>query len=81
MAAAAVPALLPHLQLTAVALLPLLHVAVAALLAAIEHLDLRHVEEAHAHTLLKAGRQVLLAAAAEDGGKGIPEEGERKAVG
>lgn len=76
-----VPAPLSHLQFAAVALLPLLHVAVTALLAAIEHLDLRHVEEAHAHALLEAGRQVLLAAAAEDGGEGVPEEGERRTAG
>lgn len=54
-----------HLKFSAVTLLSLLHVAVATLLSAVEHLDLRHVEQTHAHTFLKAGRQVLLAAAAE----------------
>ena len=66
----------PYLGLPAVALLSLLHVAVATLLPPVEHLDLGHVEQTHAHALLQAGRQVLLTAAAEHRGEGIPAGGE-----
>lgn len=61
-----------HLKLSTVALLSLLHVAVATFLPAVEHLDLRHVEQAHADAFFKAGRQVLLAAAAEHRWERIP---------
>lgn len=62
----------PYLQLATVALLALLHVSVATLLPPIQHLDLGHVEQAHAHALLQAGGQVLLTAAAEHGREGVP---------
>lgn len=61
-----------HLKLSTVTLLALLHVAVATFLPAVEHLDLRHVEQTHPDAFLEAGRQVLLAAAAEHRGEGIP---------
>lgn len=61
-----------HLKFSAVTLLSLLHVAVATLLPAVEHLDLGHVEQTHAHSFLKAGRQVLLAAAAEHRWERVP---------
>lgn len=63
------------LWLSTVALLALLHIAVATFLSSVEHFDFRHVEEAHAHALLKTGRQVLLTAAAEDSGKRVPGGG------
>lgn len=61
-----------HLKFSTVTLLSLLHVAVATLLSAIEHLDLGHVEQTHPHAFVEAGRQVLLAAAAEHRREGIP---------
>lgn len=61
-----------YLGLTAVALLPLLHVAVPALLTTVENLDLGHVVQTHAHTFLQAGSEVLLTACAEHCRERIP---------
>lgn len=61
-----------HLEFSTVTLLSLLHVAVATLLSAVEHLDLRHVEQTHPHSFLKAGSQVFLAAAAEHRWERVP---------
>lgn len=61
-----------HLEFSTVTLLSLLHVAVATLLSAVEHLDLWHVEQTHPHSFLKAGGQVLLAAAAEHRWERVP---------
>lgn len=61
-----------YLKFPTVTLLSLLHIAVATFLPTIEHLDLRHVEQAHADTFLKAGGEVLLAAAAEHCRKRVP---------
>ena len=67
-----------YLQLSTVTLFSLLHVAVATLLPPVEHLDLGHVVQAHAHALLQTGCQVLLTAGAEHRGERVPEgDGER----
>lgn len=55
-----------HLSLSTVALLSVLHKAVAALLAPHQVLHVGHVEETHAPPLLEVAVQVPLAAATED---------------
>lgn len=61
-----------HLRLPAVTLFSFLHVAVAALLAPVEHFDLGHVVQTHADTFLQTGSQVLLTARAEHSREGVP---------
>lgn len=61
-----------HLGLPAVALFSLLHVTIAAFLTPVEHLDLRHVVQTHAHAFLQTGSQVLFTARTEDGGERVP---------
>lgn len=63
------------LWLPTVTLLSLLHVAVAALLSAVENLDLGHVVQTHAHSFLQTGSKVLLTACTEHGGEWIPSGG------
>lgn len=62
----------PYLWLPAVTLFSLLHVAVAALLATVEHLYLRHVVQTHAHAFLQTGSKVLLTACTEHCWEWIP---------
>lgn len=62
----------PYLWLPAVALFSFLHVAVAALLATVEHLDLWHVVQTHAYAFLQTGSEVLLTACTEHGWERIP---------
>lgn len=67
-----------HLHFSAVTLLPFLHVTVATFLPPVEHFHLWHVVQAHANAFLEAGRQVLFAAAAENGGERIPARKRKK---
>lgn len=67
-----------YLQLTAVTLLSLLHVAIAALQSSIKHLDLWHVVQTHAHTFLQTACKVLLAAGAKYRWEGIPTRWKEK---
>ena len=69
-----------YLWLPAVTLLSLLHVAIATLLAAVEHLDLGHVVQTHANTFLQTGSKVLLAACAEHCWEWIPTRRTRNKV-
>lgn len=69
-----------YLWLPAVTLLSFLHVAIATLLATVEHLDLGHVVQTHANTFLQTGSQVLLAACAEHGWEWIPTRRTRNNV-
>lgn len=62
----------PYLWLPAVTLFSLFHVAIAALLASIKHLDFWHVVQTHAHTFLQTGSKVLLTACTEDCWEWIP---------
>lgn len=61
-----------YLRLPAVALLSFLYIAVATLLAPVEHLDLGHVVQTHADAFLQTGGQVLLTARAENGWERVP---------
>ncbi len=62
-----------YLQISAIALLSLLHVSVSTFLSSVEHLHLRHVEQTHAHSFLQTRREILLTARTEDCRERIPE--------